>query len=102
MKARKKDANHHEIVQAFESLGYNVEDMTAINNFCDIHISKGRIYSFIEIKDGKKPPSARKLTSGEVKFRSRCLESRTNWHLCRSVQDAVEIDTLLKVFYDEV
>ena len=89
MKARKKDANHHEIVKEFEKLGYQVDDMTAINNFCDIHIARQQRYAYIEIKDGNKPPSQRKLTRGESDFADKCRENDVLWFLCESPEDCL-------------
>lgn len=40
-----------------------------LKNCCDIVVSKDKKTAMIEIKDGEKPPSARKLTEGEKKFK---------------------------------
>ena len=101
MKARKKDANHHEIVKEFEKLGYQVDDMTAINKFCDSHIAKMQRYAYIEIKDGKKPPSQRKLTSGESAFADKCRENNVLWFLCESIEDVHKIDDILTQLYHD-
>jgi len=43
---------------------------------------------FIEVKDGSKPKSARKLTEGEQKFKA---ETKGAWRLCESIKDADKI-----------
>lgn len=66
--AAKKDANHDEIVLAFRSLGCGWMDTyqfgsPLLDGLAEIN---GQTL-LIEIKDGSKPPSARKLTEGEAK-----------------------------------
>jgi Holliday junction resolvase len=68
LKAR-KDSNHNEVQKALEDFGCSVCDVSAFGRgFVDIVVGyEGRNYLF-EIKDGAKPPSARKLTEDEEKF----------------------------------
>ena len=66
--AARVDANHAEIVSAFEKLGCSVLDIHQLKNCADILIAKNKKTMIIEIKDGKKPKSARKLTPGEREF----------------------------------
>lgn len=68
MRACRIDANHKEVVAKFRSLGWYVLDIHNLKNCCDIIISKDYVTIAVEIKDGSKPPSARKLTKGEQKF----------------------------------
>jgi hypothetical protein len=87
VRARRKDKNHHEIVAEFERLGCIVEDMTARDNFCDVHISdNGGGWAWIEIKDGNK-----KLTSGEVKFRDKCQQLNEPYFIVRTLADVSEV-----------
>ncbi|MEQ3658623.1 MAG: hypothetical protein ABNH21_06675 [Glaciecola sp.] len=88
-RAAKKDANHVEIVRAFRTLGFSVLDVAQLKNCCDIFAAKnGKTYA-IEIKDGKKPPSARKLSDGEQSF----MESwRGEWRLVESIEDVIKLD----------
>lgn len=67
--AAKKDANHKEIVEAFRLFGWSVLDISQLKNCCDIFVSKNHNTIAVEIKDGSKPPSARKLTPGELVFK---------------------------------
>jgi len=67
-RAAKVDANHKKIVASLRKVGYSVLNTHQLKNAFDILVGhKGRNYAF-EIKDGDKPPSARKLTEGEQKF----------------------------------
>lgn len=63
------DANHTDIVQAFRRLGCTVLDLSRLGSGCpDALVGiRGRNY-LVEIKDGSKPPSARKLTPDEEEF----------------------------------
>ena len=69
-RAAKVDDNQSEIVALFRKLGWTVLIISQLKNCCDIIVSKSGRTVAIEIKDGAKPPSARKLSDGEVKFRN--------------------------------
>lgn len=63
---KRKDANHAEIVDFFRANGATVDDVSALPDLgYDIVIVYLDIVAFVEIKDGDKPPSARKLTKSE-------------------------------------
>lgn len=66
--AARKDANHQEIVEALRRVGCYVLDISQLKNCCDLMVAKGGKWVAMEIKDGSKPPSARKLTEGEQTF----------------------------------
>ncbi len=67
MRAAKVDANQPEIVRAFRDLGATVTHLHAVGHGCpDLLIGyKGR-FGVAEVKDGTKPPSARKLTAAQI------------------------------------
>lgn len=68
----RKDANHAEIVSAAIKCGMTVLDTAALGNGApDVVFGYGGLCICAEIKDGKKPPSARKLTADEESFRNR-------------------------------
>lgn len=94
MRANRRDSNHIEIRDAFRRLGFAVKDVADLKNFCDLLISKNGLTWCVEIKDGKKPPSKRKLTEGEEIFRH-------NWQgsyaIVMSVSDVEEINNLVKL-----
>lgn len=67
MRAAKIDANHNEIVNALRKAGATVQSLATIGNGCpDILVGHANRTAIIEIKDGKKPPSARKLTPDQL------------------------------------
>jgi hypothetical protein len=70
MRARKVDANHAEIIDAFRRMGWSVADTSRLGNgFPDLVVAKAMRTVLVEVKDGRKPPSARKLTPDEDRFR---------------------------------
>ena len=88
MRACKIDVNQPELVKYFREWGCTVLIVSNLKNCCDIFISlHGRTIA-IEIKDGKKPKSARKLTDGELIFKK---EWKGAWRLCESIKDADKI-----------
>lgn len=70
----RKDSNHKEIVKKFKDLDWFVTDVSDTPKICDIRIDKlieGKHVSVvIEIKDGEKPPSSRKITKDEFEYLS--------------------------------
>ena len=68
-RAAKVDDNQKEVVALFRKLGWTVLIISQLKNCCDIIVSKRGRTIAIEIKDGAKPVSARKLSDGEIKFR---------------------------------
>ena len=70
-KRKRKDSNHNQITKCFEKMGWEVLDIHNLKKCADIIIGKSAINIFIEIKDGDKSPSARKLTEGEEEFHDR-------------------------------
>jgi hypothetical protein len=67
----KKDANHNQISDVFTKHGLFVADTSAMGNgFPDMVISLGGITVMVEVKDGAKHPSQRRLTPDEQKFHS--------------------------------
>jgi Holliday junction resolvase len=68
-RAAKVDANHAEIVDALRLIGVSVASTAAIGKvFPDLVVSDGSRTLLIEIKDGEKSPSKRKLTEDQEKF----------------------------------
>jgi hypothetical protein len=67
---KRTDANQKKIVEMVRKLpGASITSTHTIGKgFPDLVIGYKGINYLIEIKDGKKPPSARKLTPDEVKF----------------------------------
>jgi Holliday junction resolvase len=63
------DANQKTIVAALRTVGCSVLPLHAVGKGCpDLLVAWGEETMLIEVKDGDKPPSARKLTPDQVEF----------------------------------
>jgi hypothetical protein len=90
MSAKRVDANQKEIVAALRKVGASVAHTHMVGQgFPDLVCGyRGQDWLF-EIKDGSKPPSARKLTPAEHKFN---LDWRGGQiHIVTSVDDALRV-----------
>lgn len=68
-RAAKVDANHEEIVNALRSHGATVQSLAAIGKGCpDLLVGYKGHTLLIEVKDGSKPPSGRRLTEDQQKW----------------------------------
>jgi len=79
------DGNQREIIEHFEKFGCSILNISALANCCDLVASRSGRSIFIEVKNGKNPPSKRKLTDGELKFKA---ETKGAWRLVESIKDA--------------
>ena len=70
--ARRVDDNHKEIMETYRKCGASVKDVSKLPGFCDIVVGYRQQNFLVEVKDGAKTPSARKLTKAEENF-------HTNW-----------------------
>ncbi len=96
-KARRDD-NHAAVVNALRMVGCNVQDLASVGNGCPdilLGIPTTRELVLFEIKDGKKPPSKRKLKE----------DTQVPWHrewsgypvhIVESVSDALAIVAAIK------
>ena len=85
----RKDDNHNEISRALGKIGCTILDLSAVGNGCpDILVGTAGRNILMEIKDGAKPPSARKLTPQEDSFHS--TWGGTVYTVC-TVQEAIDI-----------
>ena len=87
------DANQAEIVRAFKALGCLVHDTSALGGgFPDLVVlAYGRPW-LVEVKDGSKPPSARKFTPDQVAFQQRGWLVST----VTSVDDVIALMTAMR------
>ena len=67
-RAARTDSNQTEIVAAFRKAGASVKLVHTVKGFVDAVVGINGRNLLIEIKDGSKPPSARKLTGDEGDF----------------------------------
>ena len=90
-RSAKVDANQAEIVEALRKIGATVHSTAAIGKgFPDIAAGWRGMTFLLEVKDGSKPPSARKLTEDERLWHE-------NWRghveVVYSVEDAIRAVT---------
>lgn len=73
MRNAKVDANQVEIVKALRQVGCSVVSLASVGKGVpDLLVSSPSGFLFLmEIKDGNKPPSARKLTKDQVEFHAK-------------------------------
>ena len=75
-RAAKIDANQPEIVGALREVGASVAITSAVGDgFPDLVVGFRGFNFLMEIKDGTKPPSARKLTDDQIEFHADWLGS---------------------------
>lgn len=71
-RAAKRDGNHAEIVKALRSAGCGVVDLAAVGAGVPDLVVCAPAHPFrtclMEVKDGSKPPSARRLTADQERF----------------------------------
>jgi len=85
------DANQAEIVEALRKIGASVQPLHAVGQGCpDLLVGWRGIVSLLEVKDGSKPPSARKLTEDQVKWHA---EWRGQVAVVENVEQAIEAIT---------
>ena len=94
MRAAKVDANQADIVAALRKVGCDVYVASSFGQgFPDLVVllpgAKGqRRVMLLEVKDGDKPPSARKLTPDQVKFHA--IWAGESVRVVDSVEAAIE------------
>lgn len=70
--ARRTDRNHREVIAALEAVGFTVVDLSAVGRGVpDLWVAKAGRQLWLEVKDGEKPPSERKLTRDQVAFHAK-------------------------------
>lgn len=67
-RAARVDANQEQIVSALRACGATVRVVTQGDGIPDLLVGYRGHTILMEVKDGRKPPSARKLTEEEEKF----------------------------------
>jgi len=86
--ACRKDSNHDKIAAVFLAYGFDVVDTSGFSGkMLDLLVTLGsHFFMFVEIKDGSKPKSQRKLTPDEERFIAKrpdhcmVIESREQAH----------------------
>ena len=68
-RAARVDDNQRAIIAALRQMGCSVQDLSKVGGGCpDLLVGRGGCNWLLEVKDGEKPPSKRKLTPYQVDF----------------------------------
>ncbi len=87
--AARTDANQTEIVAALRAIGASVEPLHRVGGGCpDLLVGFRQTTLLLEVKDGAKPPSERKLTPNQVKWHSTWQGQKA---VVTSVDEAVKV-----------
>lgn len=89
---RRTDATHAPIIRALRAFGVGVHDTSAAGEgFPDLLCAwRGSLYA-VELKDGAKPPSERKLTDAQEEFQAMLNRHGCTLHVAKSVDEAMAI-----------
>ncbi len=87
-RAARRDANEQDIIKAMREAGAYVKVINDEGLF-DLLVSYRGETLLIEVKDGAKPPSARRLTDAEQKFHDEW--PRDNLYIVNSVEEAIAL-----------
>ena len=85
-RAAKRDDNEREIVQALRAAGAFVQALSSI----DLLVGHRGAWHLIEVKDGNKPLSRRKLTFDEMQF-ILDVKNRAPIHVVENVEQALNV-----------
>ena len=92
-RAARRDEGEPAIIRELRAAGAYVKPINDAGTFdllVGYHSSSGKFYTFLmEIKDGTKPPSARKLTAAEQKFHDEWPGD--NLYIVNSIAEALAI-----------
>jgi hypothetical protein len=96
--AKRTDRNHQEIRNGLKEDGYLVDDLSGIGQgIPDLAVQSPRGWPpclFLEVKDGTKPPSARRLTEAEERFMNLIGKDR-----CRVANSLIEARELCLAYF---
>jgi Holliday junction resolvase len=91
-RAAKVDRNHREVARALERCGAWVVDCAGVGNgFPDLLIVHRGKLALVEVKDGAKSPSRRRLTPAQVTFHAQAKANGVPVHVVESVDDALAL-----------
>lgn len=90
--AARVDDNQSEIVKALQRIGVYVIDCSHVGaGFPDLLCAYRGQWTLLEIKDGAKPPSRRKLTPDQVIFHAEAMAKGCKVHVVESVDQALRL-----------
>ena len=83
------DANQPDIVKALRQAGASVTSLASVGGGCpDLLVGIRKVTTVIEVKDGAKPPSKRKLTEAEQDWHDAYQGSV---HIVESIEQALAV-----------
>lgn len=89
-RASRIDRNQPDIVKAYRGVGATVELTHAVGKgFPDLVVGFRGMTHLVEVKDGEKPPSARKLTPDQVEWHAAWKGSPV--HVVKNVDEALAV-----------
>jgi hypothetical protein len=91
MRGKKTDANHAEIRASFRNLGVYWKDVFQLPAFCDGLVIVNGVTVAVEVKDGEKPPSERRLTKAEDEFMQEWTSAGGHYRIVESSDDVVRL-----------
>lgn len=88
-RAARIDANQPEIIKALRGVGAAVQPLHTVGKGCpDLLVSHRMVNYLIEVKDGAKPPSARRLTDDQITWHDAW---RAPVHIVITIEDALDV-----------
>lgn len=90
-RAYHKDSNHNEVVRDINRLGFEVWDMSVYGFPVDLYLIKNGKSAWVEIKDGKKRKSKRKLTDECKRFKEFLERNGSELFTVESTEAALEL-----------
>lgn len=92
---KRVDANHWEIFNTLKRLGWCVISTAELGGgFPDLVAAKDGVIKLIEVKDGRKRPSAQKLTACEALYHRDMAAAGCPIVIVRSVDDAINLQAI--------
>lgn len=88
-RAAKVDDNQNQIVNGLRKLGASVLITSQLKNCFDILVGYKGVNYIMEIKDGKKPPSKRRLSKGEEEFKNNWKGG--SYNVVNNLEEAIKI-----------
>jgi hypothetical protein len=88
-RAARIDANQPEIVEALKGVGASVQSLAPLGGgVADLLVGFRMVNYLMEVKDGSKPPSRRRLTDDQIQWHD---DWRAPVHIVETVADALRV-----------
>lgn len=90
--AARVDDNHGQIVKALQCIGVYVIDCSHVGSgFPDLLCAYRGQWTLLEVKDGAKPPSKKRLTPAQTIFHAEVLAKGCKVHVVETVDQALRL-----------